>query len=242
VLQRHQRAVVLAVGPDGGAEWDEAARQTGGRIKAVGPRQDVRPFFQAADVYVDSFPIPSTTSMLEAGSYGVPLVSRCLSAGDAGVLGADSPGLNETMFLLHDLEGFRSVVDQLIVDEARRAAVGEQTRQTIGRLHTGDTWQESLEAVYRQAGSIPHVADSTAVDRPEVAEVDLGWSFQFRSEQGLDVALRHVAWGLPLDLRLRWCLEMARLGQPVHPALLLPRGVVIRARDSLARLRRPRRV
>jgi hypothetical protein len=238
VLQQHPQAVVLAVGPDGGGEWDEASRLTGGRIKAVGPRDDAGPYFQAADVYVDSSPISSTTSLLEAGSYGLPLVTRPLVSADAGVLCVDSPGLDETMFTCRDLESFRSVVSHLIEDRAHRVETGEQTRCAIRRLHSGDSWRLALERLYGRVSTVAPASDLPVADRPEVAEVDVAWSRIFRSEHGLDQALARVAWGLPLDLRLRWFLDTARRGERVPPSMLLPRTSTLRVRDALVGLRR----
>ena len=76
VLQGNPRVRLVAVGPGGTEDWSAAAAVVPGQILALGERADTRAFFEAADVYLDLFPFPSNTSLMEAGLHGLPLVTR----------------------------------------------------------------------------------------------------------------------------------------------------------------------
>ena len=74
VLAEHAQAVLIAIGPDSKGSWRSAGIQTDGRIVALGKRWDNEIFYSAADIYLDSVPFSSSTSLLEAGSRGKPLL------------------------------------------------------------------------------------------------------------------------------------------------------------------------
>ncbi len=59
-------------------------RRPGGACRALGRRLDTPLLFEAADVYLDSFPFTSPTALLEAGSYGLPLVAYLSPQGRCG--------------------------------------------------------------------------------------------------------------------------------------------------------------
>ena len=75
LLRADGRMRLLAVGPGGAVDWFAAEAEVPGQILTFRERPDTRGFLEAADLYVDSFPIPSNTSLLEAGLYGLPLVT-----------------------------------------------------------------------------------------------------------------------------------------------------------------------
>ena len=77
VVQELEQVRLVLVGPSPQGEFQRAHDATGGRITALGERTDNEVLYQAADIYIDSFPQPSPTSLLEAGSYAVPLIGLC---------------------------------------------------------------------------------------------------------------------------------------------------------------------
>ena len=92
ILERPPRAVLVVIGPG-----SDAAASLCSRVRVLPARADTELFYQAADVYVDSFPVPSITSLLEAGAFGVPVVTRCSHSTRAATLCADAPGLREVL-------------------------------------------------------------------------------------------------------------------------------------------------
>jgi glycosyltransferase involved in cell wall biosynthesis len=99
VLQANPDVVLVAAGPSPVGRWASAGAEAGvqGRIRALGRLPDVRGLHEAADLYVDSFPFSSLTSMLEAASYGTPVVTYRGHPRECLVLGADSIGLDDHM-------------------------------------------------------------------------------------------------------------------------------------------------
>src|SRR5664280_2809318 len=65
-----------AVGPRPADEpWPELRRRFGERVLVAGPVHDLRPFLRAADFYIDTFPVLSTTSQLEAAAMALPTIT-----------------------------------------------------------------------------------------------------------------------------------------------------------------------
>ncbi|MDZ8079525.1 MAG: glycosyltransferase [Nostoc sp. DcaGUA01] len=174
LLEKYQQAILIVIGANPSEDWSKAIQYCNGRIKTFPEREDVEVFYQAADIYVDSFPLASNTSLLEAGSYGVPLVSRYPYSDDCGILGADTPALDQSLIRVRDLEEYTTVLSQLVEDEKFRLSIGEQTRRKIVEIHTGSNWQSSLEDLYFQATTLPriNVASEPITDRMMISEVD----------------------------------------------------------------------
>lgn len=132
LLERHDRAVLLVIGPGDSEDWSAAIQQTQGRIKVLGHTSDTAVFYQAADIYVDSFPWHSNTSLLEAGCYGLPLVSYFpYSSNKGNVLSADMPGLTGNLISVHDLDEYTAVLLRLVKNEEFWLTLGEATRKKL---------------------------------------------------------------------------------------------------------------
>jgi glycosyltransferase involved in cell wall biosynthesis len=156
LLKKYPNAILIVIGAgDSEEDWSEAIALTQGRIRVLGETKDTATFYQAADIYVDSFPFVSITSLLEAGSYGVPLVSRYpYDSDNCGVLGSDMPGLADNLIRVRDIEEYTQVLAELFEDETFRLSLGETTRSKIAANHWGENWQQILESVYHQAVTV----------------------------------------------------------------------------------------
>jgi len=144
-------AVLLAVGPSmDDPEWAAAAGRLGDRVRVLGLQRDPCPYLDAADVYLDSFPFCSNTSMLEAATRGLPIVTsrqhRSLQRlhGSEGVLDGAVIGPATT-------REYREVLASLLADEAARDRAGRQAFDTMLAEHGPDAWRGLLEGVYRHA-------------------------------------------------------------------------------------------
>lgn len=76
VLKQHPNAKLFAAGPTHQGRWKIASDLVEGRITALGTvdRTVLDSFYQAADLYVGSFPCGSGTAMLEAGIHNLPIL------------------------------------------------------------------------------------------------------------------------------------------------------------------------
>ncbi|HLG10841.1 MAG TPA: oligosaccharide flippase family protein [Dehalococcoidia bacterium] len=226
-LRKSPAAHLVIVGVSEGEQWAEAVAVTGGRVKTCGLQENTGAFYEAADIYVDSFPLGSTTSLLEAGLYGLPLIGRCAGPSICGPLCAGSPGLDGVMLHTKDPDEFTLSLSRLIEDEAERLRVGGQTQERITRFHAGDGWRESLENLYATAISLPK--DKLPLPPGEefqTAEMDVSVYRGFsatHSPTDFDRSVRPLYLReLPSGARLRLWLELLRQKQPVDPKLLLP--------------------
>lgn len=223
VLEKYPNVHLILIGPEADDQWVEAGLRTRGRVRALGVREDTAVYYQAADVYLDSFPVVSITSLLEAGSYGLPLVSRSPDRAEYSVLGADTPGLTKNLRVSYDLEEYRAILSHLIEDAGFRQRLGEATRQDIVDVHTGENWRRSLQNVYQLAASIPPVAMPTdGADRHLVDDLDLLLVRLFAGEPDLDAIIQFNLRLLPHDLRFRQWIEILTTHRTFRPGLLLP--------------------
>jgi glycosyltransferase involved in cell wall biosynthesis len=206
LIKQYKQIFLIVVGPGAKDEYFAAIQQAEGRIIVYPEREDTAMFYQAADIYVDSFPFISTTSLLEAGSYGVPLVSRFPFSDASAVLGADTPGLKDNLIRSRDLEEYRKTLSHLIEDEEFRLTLGEETRKKIVETHTGEFWQKHLEKVYSYADTKPkEIIKSVPKDQIFVGEPDVFInSIHGLWNDNIDWVLQPRMPILPLSHRLRF--------------------------------------
>ncbi|BAZ68248.1 MAG: glycosyltransferase [Pelatocladus maniniholoensis HA4357-MV3] len=212
LLERHKQAILVVIGPGVREDWSQAIQQAQGRIIVLEEREDTSTFYQAADIYVDSFPFISNTSLLEAGSYGIPLVSRYPFDSDlCSILGADMPGLSGNLMRVKDIEEYTAVLSHLIEDEAFRLSIGEATRKKIAEIHR-ENWQQALENLYSLAIHVPRVTlSSVSVDEQFLGEPDVFFPYFFE-HKNFDIDwLFHTRFGImPIDERLHLWIRFVR--------------------------------
>ena len=135
-------AYLVAVGPRPTTPaWAEAREATGGRIIAVGVRQDLGPYHRATDLYLEGFPFGSLTALLEAALLGIPCVRAPgfippPFASDGAAL-ADIPQPR-------DLDDFVQQATELVGDPARRKRLGESLARNVQAIHCRDGWLRHL--------------------------------------------------------------------------------------------------
>jgi len=147
VISKLTQAVLIAVGPEPEGAWRSASIQTNGRIAPLGARYDNDLLYSAADIYLDSVPFSSTTSLLEAGICGVPLLGYNLS-NTLELLGPGSPGLDNVMELATDIESYQALLTRLISDANYRQQSGQRVKAEILSLHTGNNWNLAVCDLY----------------------------------------------------------------------------------------------
>jgi glycosyltransferase involved in cell wall biosynthesis len=234
VITKHHEAVLLTVGPQPTGDWAAAYENTGGRVVALGRRHDTATLFQAADVYLDSFPFTSPTAALEAGSHGLPLVAYCPRTGDAQVLCPGAPGLDESVCRLNDVPAYSQTVSRLIADPDLRQTLGDLARRSVEHNHTGAQWLERLEDLYRLAsGTTPQAirgrSEHREMDDIEVGELDVVLNGLYRIGcEGLGGIIdRHVG-PFPFATRVAILRRMLNLNRSFSFDLFFPGRFVTR--------------
>jgi len=223
ILARHPEALLMALGPQRAGSWEAVELRTGGRLRALGQRSDTAIFYQAADIYLDSFPFSSNTSLLEAGGYGIPLVSYFPYSSDSDVLGPGSPGLDGTLIRATDLVEYEESVSRLIESGKARLALGRKTRHCIRQLHSGEAWQSQVDRVYRAVAqmALDGAAVSAGVPR-RPGETD---HLLMRLYAGQAPLGRVIGWygrHLPYHIRVRLLRKMMCLDRTFSFSMFLP--------------------
>jgi hypothetical protein len=223
ILARHPQAVVIALGPQSTGQWELAAQRTGGRLRALGQRSDTALFYQAADIYLDSFPFSSNTSLLEAGGYGVPLVSYFPYSSDSDVIGPGSPGLDDSLIRATDFEEYEGALARLIGSQDARIMIGEYTRDRIRRLHSGDEWRAQLDRVYQTISQFDLNAAAAAASVPRrPGETDLLLTRLYAGQAPLGWVIGWYGRHLPYHIRVRLLLRMMRIDRSFSFGMFLP--------------------
>jgi hypothetical protein len=215
VVARHEHAVLLTVGPQPTGEWARASQATGGRVQALGRRLDTALLYEAADIYLDSFPFTSPTALLEAGSYGLPLVAYCPHKGDAEVLSPGAPGLDGSICSNRDLEAYAYTVSRLVEDAEFRRELGEGARREIDMHHRGSHWTAQLSSLYTKAATSSAPGASRRADQAVAEQVDVLVSRVYGVDEQtiggfIDSRVRRLSW-LRRTAVLRRMLAINRL-------------------------------
>lgn len=224
VLDKLPQAVLIAVGPGPQGPWTSASIKTNGRIIALGRRWDTDLLYAAADIYLDSVPFSSITSLLEAGSHGAPLLGLKPANSELELLGPGAPGLEETMELANDITSYRSLLTRLVRDEDFRHRSGLRVQEKILSLHTGSGWAGALRDVYAK---VEHTTDrrcliakedAFAIDGLNMALIQLYSSVPFR----VRTLIREYIGTLPFSSRFSITVRLYLIGFDLCLLNLLP--------------------
>lgn len=239
VLMRHPEAALVVVGAGGGKEWSDASDQVNGRILTVPETEDTELYYQAADVYVDSYPFVSNTSLLEAGGCGLPLVSRYHAVPGSEIFDAGAPGLTSCLVRAADLNEYTNLLSRIISDEAFRLCLGEETSASIRSMHVGAGWITALDQVYQLCREVPDVETSyiSSEEQPSTGDLDVLTLETYGGQRSFEDVIRASLRIMPPSLRFRqWCrLREARPDEDNQPRWmqvrhLLPEWLLCRTR------------
>jgi hypothetical protein len=225
VVKKCGNTVLLVVGPDERDLRLNADPTTARRVHLYGKRDDNLLFYQAADIYLDSLPYPSITSLLEAGMFGIPLVSYCAHPRSSEVLCADDPGLVRSLLHAEDLQTYHKTIAELVKSKELRERLGEQTRAEICEIHNLK-WPEYREDIYAHALSTPVKGKpQEEADQMVQGELDLRL-MRYGRDWGIGRHVHEIIRShyllLPLRLRLKFWAQMKRNISNIFPEFLLP--------------------
>jgi glycosyltransferase involved in cell wall biosynthesis len=239
-VERWPKLRVLAVGPADRPWWQAAARRSGGRIRAVANREDVDPLYAAADVYLDSSPFSSLTSMLEAGQRGVPLLA--LGSGeDAEVLGFDDPATEGRGVVLDGAAAYLTALGELVGDPHRRLERGRELRAALAAVHEGAGWRGRLEDAYRSADRLHGLPTDPATLLTADIDVEPSGVLDRRLLTLLDAQQSDAPRGVrghlrlaPFGTRLEELRRSRGSDRPISVLVLVPeRGLVLARRAAI---------
>jgi len=216
-LLEHPQAVLLVVGPGAREDWSGPMQRCQGRIIALPEHDDPRLFFEAADIYVDSFPFVSITSTLEAAILGTPAVSLFPFGSESAVLGCNMPGLDGLLVTCSTRREYQEALSRLITDATHRHELGVALQQQIAANHIEGAWLDKLEALYRQVLEAPRHGGITRPDQVFEGEPDVFiqaiHGSQIDGERERDRLLKYELGLLGTRARLREFWRLWRQGE-----------------------------
>jgi glycosyltransferase involved in cell wall biosynthesis len=246
LVDRHPQLVVLAAGPRPEGRWLAAEQATGGRLRAMGPLPDVGGLLAAADIYVDSFPFASITSLLEAGAHGIPVVSYRGHGPGCDVLSADPPAIDDDILSPETPDEFAEAVSALVADGQARESRGAILREKIAATHSGAAWQDVVESLYAFAERPGGAEGAVCVDDVGPRSTALDFTvrcIQHRTgqSQGIDAVCHATLASMPAKARLRTWRRLKKSGLALGLSELLRDVDRVRAQKAMvAILRRTR--
>lgn len=233
------RLAAIAVGPQPDERWSRCQTASRGRFQAVGQVIDPSNLLRAADIYVDSTPVGSGTSILEAASAGLPPVSLFRFHGLSEIFGSNSPGLQRGHTVVSSPEDFVEAMSSLVSDEGLRRRTGEVARQSVQDLHEGAGWSRALERLYEQAADLPRIEPVPGRDHFERADDFDRLLLEYHELGGMTTPLAEIV------ARHSWLLteDVARAVRPGTAELAAAVGLHSRLsqrwRDQSQRFSRP---
>jgi hypothetical protein len=238
VLIEMEHVVLIAVGPPPEGAWAAAGALTQGRVRALGMCCDTAPLYAMADVYLDSIPFSSITSILEAGSHGLPLLGLQASEPDLVLLGPGAPGLRDAMDMASNHDDYRRRLRLLIGDRTHRLRAGDQARARILAHHCGEGWRSAVNAVYLSLESAS--ARGCSIEQPDsFVPASLSSALTQLYGHANRRQLRRLLWKflgpLPYSTRARAVWRLYRTGFELSVSNLMPSWVNRMARSLVRR-------
>jgi glycosyltransferase involved in cell wall biosynthesis len=217
LLQKHPNAELLVVGAESPDDWGPAIAAVGGRIKPLSNQSDPSAYYEAGDIYVDSYPFVSSTSMMEAAGYAMPPVTIFTAPDAARIFGINHVGLVGTALVAKSIEEYTSTLSRLISDEPYRKRCGEAARAAIAEKHEPAGWLTHLEAVYKQSGELPPLDNSSMlsgnnIEHPSFDEPDRRHEDMFKSSYPLTEHRKAYMGMVPIRQQLAYWNELRREG------------------------------
>ena len=138
---------LVAIGPDlAHPVFGLLAERFPGRVEALGVVSDPDQFRAAADVYVDSYPLCSPTSLLESALMGAPAVAFQPDFETLEILYSECPGVDRRDFAAEDSTGFSNLVSEFLDSASRRESVLHAFRLGV-EPHLPEQWRAHWAAI-----------------------------------------------------------------------------------------------
>ncbi|MBS0253436.1 MAG: glycosyl transferase family 1 [Proteobacteria bacterium] len=239
ILRKHPESTLYVVGAGDRPDW--AASDMRGRIVPL-PLQDPRLYMEAADIYLDSYPFCSATSMMEAASYGTPCATRFILSKEARICGMDHPGLAGPLIEALNDQEYWDKVSELIANKEMREAKGAEMLEGVKASNLPPAWCTFMEAAFARASELEPVDNQAMfpkeeVERPYLGDPDIRMNERYGSDRArIELAKAHLS-SFPLPQRIENWQAVVRDGGFVGPKeairCLLPEWLVRILKDGV---------
>ena len=150
-------AILLAVGPHAVGRWAQSREATGGRVRALGRKADLAPYYAAADAYLESYPFSSLTAVSEAAAHGTPVLALAPDPDEAEIFGSrHTDGWQRA----RTPEDYAQRLIALLTDPAARERWGTAARDVVATARDGEHYRTRVDDLYARARSLGPLAPS----------------------------------------------------------------------------------
>lgn len=172
VLNEDQNIHLYVIGETMEGMTQQLRRPLHPRIHCVGPIENPGRYRAASDVYIESFPFGSNTSLLEAALDGLPVVPACRPL--TKLLVACNDSLLDIMTNPANEAEYCERIRAFTRDPDGRQAFGRRLRHELLRHHVGAAWKAHLQGVYQAAARLVHRPRPIPVTTCESTPCDIG--------------------------------------------------------------------
>ena len=217
VLEKNPNTTLLVVGAgDAPEDWQPVRDKVGAdRLRSTPELPNPKIYFEAADIYVDSFPFVSSTSLMEAAGYGAPSVTIFTYPDETRIFGINHVALVGNTLQARSFEDYQDILNGLIADPARCEQIGARSLTAVAREHNTPGWLRWLEAVYARALELPLLDNRAmleAVEQPSFGEPDWRHEDIFGGNWPVAQVVKSYMGVLPLHQRVAHWAELRSKG------------------------------
>lgn len=159
-LSAQSNVVWRAVGPGPEGRWADIAAQTGGRVRAVGVRDD-RGLYAAADAFMDSYPFAARTAMFRAASAGIPILAPRWHPPSAEILSSWGSAVDAAIIGFADEESLARALKALGSNRKRRQ-LGRRAKESVLNS-AAEPWANRLYNLYAFAAERKSLRDESGL-------------------------------------------------------------------------------
>lgn len=216
VLKANPKARLFVVGSGSPEDWKSSQDEVPGRIVGLPEQPDPSAYFEAADVYVDSYPFSSSTSLMEAAGYGLPLLTLFMAPDEARLVGINHLGLDGGVVQAHSTGQWEETLTRLIRDPAFRETQSHAATRAVAIAQPAG-WREWLERAFQQALDLPPLPPLSApmpgdIDTPRFGEPDCRHEDMYGSHTPLTEIAKDQMGVLSFPTRFRMWGQLRREG------------------------------
>ena len=139
-LEKRKDVGLIVIGAIKTGNFSKLYKKFSDRVLLVSPTPNIEQYLSITDVYIDSFPMSSLTSYLEAGIRGIPVIG--VKNNTIPFLSARDPAFDEISFptFLNSLNDLRNELEFLLDDSKEQEERGTKIRESIVAKHCNDEW------------------------------------------------------------------------------------------------------
>jgi hypothetical protein len=165
-VEAHPNTILIVIGPSPDEiNWQNAIETTDGRVQVLGIVENIDNYYGAADIYLESFPVGSITSTLDAMLHELPVIQAPAPL---------FPLLHVDKYIgmqgnAPDIDHYYDSIFQCVDDSDFRLSLGKTQRLSVESMHIGSGWQKYIDNIMDNVPS-SHTIKSIA-DNDNIADI-----------------------------------------------------------------------